>query len=254
MILTFSNELKKSYKIPVMIFAASVVFYMVSISTESLDLSLITRIGIVLTPLAVSTSCFLISKNYGNSKIFGKSYLILGLGFLATFVGELVFFYYVDFLYFEEYTALGDILIFSGYPFMIAHIIINVRYFVEKLEIFQKIMLVIIPGVIILGYSLVLTGIPLEDSSDFYYYLPFVSASSIVLGLATVAFTLFRQTALTSAWFVLLIGITIGTIGDILYNYAATLGVYSFGDFSNVLWIASPLIMIYALYKHQKSI
>lgn len=251
---TFSNELKKSYKIPVMIFAVSVGFYVTSLFAGSIDLSLITRIGIVLTPLAVAASCFLVSKNYGNSKIFGKSYLLLGLGFSISFVGELVFFYYVDFLHFEEYVTLGDILIFSGYPFMMAHIIINVRYFVEKMEIFQKIMLVAIPGVIILGYSLVLTVIPLEDSSDFYYYLPFVFASSVVLGLATVAFTLFRQTALTSAWFVLLIGIAIGTIGDLLYNYAATLGVYSFGDFSNVLWIASPLIMIYALYRHQKSI
>ena len=123
-----------------------------------------------------------------------------------------------------------------------------------KLEKFQRLMLVVIPGIILLGYSMVLMGTSFEDPVDFYYYLSFVTASSIVLGLATVAFTLFRQTALYSAWFVLLIGIAIGTFGDILYNYAATLGVYSYGDFSNVLWIASPLIMVYALYKHQKSI
>ncbi|MBA4718617.1 MAG: hypothetical protein HRO68_05825 [Nitrosopumilus sp.] len=137
---------------------------------------------------------------------------------------------------------------------MMAHIVINVRYFVEKLENSQKSLLIGLPVVIILGYSLVVTNMPLEDTGEFYYYLPFVSASSIVLGLATVAFTLSRQTALISAWFVLLIGLVIGTIGDILYNYAATLGIYSVNDFSNVFWISSSSIIIYALYKHQKSI
>ena len=252
--LTFSNELKKSYRVPLVIFISSIGLYVLNFFSSSLDLSLFTRVLIFLSPLVVSVSCFLVSKNYGNSKVFGKSYSLLGLGHFITFVGELVFFYYVDSMRFQEYEILADILIFSGYPFMMAHIFINIRYFVEKLESFQKILLVVIPGVIILGYSVVLLGIPLEFDGDFFYYLPFVSASSIVLGLATVAFTLFRQTALTAAWFVLLIGIAIGTIGDVLYNYSATLGVYSFGDFSNVLWIASPLIMVYALYKHQKSI
>ena len=252
--LTFSNELKQSYKIPLLIFGAVIAFHITSMFSESFDLSIFTRIAIVITPLAVTVSCFFISKNYGHSKVFGKSYFLLGVGFFSTFLGELVFFYFVDFLLYEQYSILGDILIFAAYPFMMAHIIINVRYFVEKLENTQKLLLVGLPAVIILGYSLVLANFPLADTGEFYYYLTFVSASSIVLGLATVAFTLFRQTALISAWFVLLIGITIGTIGDILYNYAATLGVYSFGDFSNVLWVASPLIMIYALYRHQKSI
>jgi len=251
--LTFSNELKKSYKIPVMIFAASTGIYLVGI-IESLDLSLFTRVAIFTTPFLVSISCFLISRNYDHSKVFGKSYLLLGIGHLSIFAGELIFFYYVDYLHFLEYEMLGDILIFAGYPFMMVHIIINVRYFVEKLELFQKLLLITIPGTIILGYFLVLLGVTLENSGSFYYYFSFVAASSIVLGLAAMAFTLFRQTALTAAWFVLLIGIAIGTIGDILYNYASTLGVYSFGDFSNTLWIASPLIMVYALYKHQKAI
>ena len=252
--LTFSNELKQSYKIPLLIFGMSIVFHVASIFSESFDLSTFTRIAIVVFPLAVAISCFFISKNYGNSKVFGKSYFLLGIGFFSAFIGEIIFFYYVDFLLYDGYSILGDIFIFSAYPLMMAHIVINVRYFVEKLENFQKLLLIGIPAAIILGYSLVLTNIPLEDNGEFYYYLPFVFASSIVLGLATVAFTLFRKTALISAWFVLLIGIAIGTIGDILYNYASTLGIYSFSDFSNVLWIASPLIMIYALYKHQKSI
>ena len=251
--LAFSNELN-SYKIPVLIFATITGIYLAGVVSDSLDLTLFARVAIVAAPVAVSISSFMISKNYNHSKIFGKSYFILGLGHLSIFAGELVFFYYVDQLQFLEYMTLADVLIFAGYPFMMAHIIINIRYFAEKLETFQKIMVAIIPGMILLGYSTVLMGSSFEEPGDFYYYLSFVTASSIVLGLAVVAFTLFRQTALYSAWFVLLNGIAIGTIGDILYNYAVTLGVYSYGDFSNVLWITSPLIMVYALYRHQKSI
>ncbi len=252
--LTFSHELKKSYKIPLIIFAASVSFYVITILAQPLDLSIFTRVSIVVTPLAVAVYSILVSKHYGYSKIFGKSYLLLGLGFFVTFVGELVFFYHVDSLGLDEYGALGDILIYLSYLFMMAHIAINIRYFVEKLEVYQKLLLVAIPVGIILVYSMVLAGVTLENENDFYYHLSFVSVSSIVLGLATVAFTLFRKTALTSAWFVLLIGMAVGTIGDIFYNYTSTLGIYSFSDSSFVLWTASSLIMIYALYKHQRSI
>ncbi len=252
--LTFSNELKQSYKIPLLIFVTVTAFHFTNVFSQSFDLSIFTQIAIVFAPLAASVSCFFISNNYGNSKVFGKSYFLLGVGFFSTFVDEIIFFYYVDFLLYPEYSILGDIFIFAGYPFMMAHIVINVRYFVEKLENSQKSLLIGLPVAIILGYSLVVTNMSLEDPGEFYYYLSFVSVSSIVLGLATVAFTLFRQTALISAWFVLLIGLALGTIGDILYNYAATLGIYSVYDFSNVFWISSSSIIIYALYKHQKSI
>ncbi len=248
-----SKEMSISYKIPLLILGVTVAFFAIMDISNIFESFILTRIGIVVSPLAVSVSCFIISKMYGNSKVFGKSYLLLGLGFFSAFVGEMIFFHYVDTLNFEEYSLLGEFFIFLSYPLMMAHIIINVRYFTEKLTKFQKFLLVSVPVALILGYSLV-TGTLVTNVDDFYYYLAFVTASSIVLGLAVVAFTLFRKTMLISAWFVLLIGIIVGTIGDILYNYAYTLGVYSFGDFSNILWIASPLIIIYALYKHQKSI
>ena len=248
-----SKEMNLSYKIPLLIFGITVAFFAIVEISNIFESSILTRIAIVVSPLAVSICCFIISKMYNHSKIFGKSYFLLGMGFFSVFIGEIVFFHFVDSLGYEEYAILGEFLIFVSYPLMMAHITINIRYFTEKLKKYQKFLLISIPLVIILGYSAV-TSITIVDTEEFYYYLIFVSASSIVLGLAVVAFTLFRQTVLISAWFVLLIGIIIGTIGDILYNYAYTLGIYSFSDFSNILWIVSPLIIIYALYRHQKSI
>ena len=249
-----AKKMDVPYKIPLLIFGIIIALHIIVELSDTFDSSLLILIAIVVSPLILSVSCFIISKMYGNSKVFGKSYFLLGVGFFSTFVGEIIYFYYVDFLHYEQYSILGDIFIFFTYPFMMAHIVINVRYFVEKLENFQKILLIGIPVIVILGYSLVVTNVSGEDDEEFYYSLIFVSASSIVLGLATIAFTLFRQTALISAWFALLLGIIIGTIGDILYNYAFTLGIFSFSEFSYVFWIASNSIIIYALYKHQKLI
>ena len=246
-------ELKKSYQIPAAILAASVGFYLAGTIYELPNMSLLVRVGIVISPVLVSVACFLTMHNYGHSRIFGKSYALLGIGYMATFVGEMVFFYYVDHLLLREYIMLGDMLIFSSYPFMVGHILINIRYFAHRFEAFQKLLFVVVLAVIFCGYSLILYGASLSDPSSFYYYLVFVSASSVVLGLAVIAFTVFRHTALASAWRVLLVGIALGTVGDILYNHASTLGVYDFGDFSNILWIASSPVMVYALYMHRQS-
>ena len=222
--------------------------------SDNAELSTVTRTTLVFSPLAVSISCFVISKMYGMSKVFGRSYFLLGVGFFFVFAGELIYFQYVDILLYEEYSMIGDFFFLASYPLKVAHIFINICYFVDRFTNFQKFMLTVIPVTIILGYSAIVFGVPLDDVGEFFYSLVFVIASSIVLALALVAFTLFRQTALMSAWFVLLVGIAIGTVGDVLYNYSYTLGIYSFGSVLHTLWIVSSLIMIYALYEHRRSL
>jgi hypothetical protein len=52
----------------------------------------------------------------------------------------------------------------------------------------------------------------------------------------------------------ILIGIFIGTAGDMVYRYTYTLGFYDFENASTSLWLASYMTLVYALYKHKKSI
>jgi hypothetical protein len=52
----------------------------------------------------------------------------------------------------------------------------------------------------------------------------------------------------------ILIGIFIGTAGDTVYRYTYTLGFYDFENASTSLWLASYMTLVYALYKHKKSI
>ncbi|MBI1662422.1 MAG: hypothetical protein IS860_02795 [Nitrosopumilus sp.] len=51
-----------------------------------------------------------------------------------------------------------------------------------------------------------------------------------------------------------MIGILFSTAGDVLYRYTDTISSYDYSDPTTSLWLASSMIMIYALYKHQKSI
>ena len=145
-------------------------------------------------PLLVTISCFVISKMYG-SKVFGKSYFMLGLSYLSYFIGEVIYFFYVDTLNLED-PIIADLFFIISPPLLITHIIINIRYFAEKLEDYQKILLIIIPTLIILGYSLFVNITPPEDRPDFYFNLIFVSLSSAMLAFTTVGFTTFRHTNL----------------------------------------------------------
>ena len=251
---TISSQIKQSYKVIMLIFAAAIAIQLSSyIPLEFFESSIQIRSAIVLLPLSVAVSCFVVSKMYA-SKVFGKSYFILGLGYFAVFLGEAVYFFLIDPQDNYDYSILAESFFLLSPPLVLSHIIINIRYFAEKLEDYQKILLVVIPTITILAYSFLVNISPPEDSSDFYFNLIFVTGSSLMLGFTAVAFTLFRHTALFAPWFLILIGILIGTAGDTVYRYTYTLGFYDYSNASTSLWLASYMVIVYALYKHKKSI
>jgi len=252
---TISSQIKESYKIILLFLAAGIAIQVSSeIPLEFFESSLLIRVSIVVLPLAVSISSFVISRIYGGSKVFGKSYFLLGMSYFLFFIGEAIYFFYLDPYQDYTYSTFVQLFFIFSTPFILSHIIINIRYFAEKLEDYQKILLILIPTITILLYSFLVNISPPEDSSDFYYNLIFVVTSSLMLAFTIVGFTVFRYTALFVPWFLLLIGIFLGTAGDIAYRYTSTFGHYDYGDASTSLWLASSMMMIYALYKHQKSI
>ena len=214
-------------------------------------------IGVLLvtTSLAVSVSCFIVSKIYGYSRIFGMSYLILGVGYFFAFVGELSFVYYVDMLGEESPPILGEISFLILYVLILTHLAINMRYFADRLFSYQKILLYVIPIVIVLSYSYFVF-----DTGDVYYSeLPYslvaISLSSLIVSFAVVGFTLFKKSGLMIAWVLLLVGLFVGTIGDIANYYLVALGdIESISNYSTTTWVTSNVMMIYALYKHQKTV
>jgi len=246
-------ELKNSHK-PLFLILLGVIALQIGIEyqPEFFESNLIPHFMIILSPLGVSIYSFAISKLYGGSKVFGRSYFVLGLAYFATFITESLYVYFFDILN-QEVPVFADYFLFLFYPLLLVHLIINIRYFTEKISYFQKIIIVSIPVILTLVYTLLVFSNPVDDVSYFYYSLIFVIFSTLQLGFVLVGFSLFRQTVLFSTWLMLLVGIFIGTIGDITYYYVEILDG-NWVDNVSSLWIGSNMIMIYALFKHQKSI
>ena len=244
------------YRIPLFIFAVVAVFHVfLESQTPTDELYLFIGITFVIMSLAVSASCFVVSKIYGYSRIFGMSYLILGVGYFFAFVGEMSFVYYVDLLGQESSPLVGEISFLILYVLILTHLTINIRYFADHLYSYQKILLVLIPIVMVLAYSYLVLDTGNVDYSELPYSLVAVLLSSLTVSFAVVGFTLFKQTALMIAWFLLLIGMFVGMVGDIANYYLVALGDFSsISNYSTTFWIASNAIMIYALYRHQKAI
>jgi len=250
---TISAQIKESYKIILLIFAGAIAIQLSpQIPLEIFESFLVTRAAIVIFPLGASIASFVVSKKYGGSKVFGKSYLALGLCYLGVFVGEILYFYF-DSLQNWDFSYIADSFFLISYPAIMAHLVINIRYFSEKLENFQKFLLVAIPVIITLTFSYIVVNTSAELVEVFYYELIFVMGSSVTLALAVVGFSIFRSTNLISAWFFILLGIFSDTIGSVFHRYTHTFGIYSYSDISNVLWILAPVLIMYGLYRHLKS-
>ncbi len=251
-----SEKTQFPYRISLAVFAVMTVFH-VFLEYQRLTDSLYLVIGIifVVMSLAVSVSCFVVSKIYGYSRIFGASYLILGVGYFFAFVGELSFVYYVDVLHQDSAPLLAEISFLILYIFILTHLMINIRYFADGLASYQKILIPLIPIVMVMAYSFLVFDTGYVDYSEIGYSLLAVLLSSLTVSFAVVGFTLFKKSALMIAWSLLLAGLFIGTIGDIANYYLVALGdLSSISNYSTTFWIASNSIMIYALYRHQKAI
>lgn len=251
---TLSAQIKESYKIILLVVAGAIAIQLSpEIPLEIFESFLVTRMAIVIFPLGASIVSFVVSKKYGGSKVFGKSYLALGICYFGVFVGEILYFYF-DSIENWDFSYVADSFFVMSYPAIMTHLVINIRYFKEKLENFQKTLLFVIPVGILLTFSYMVLNTSLEFDQVFFYELIFVIGSSVTLALAIVGFSIFRNTNLISAWFFILLGIFSDTIGSVFHRYTHTFGLYSYGDISNVLWIIAPVLIMYGLYRHLKSI
>jgi len=251
-----SEKISFPYKIPVVIFVVMVMFHAFlesQIPTDELYVGIV--VLLVAMPLVVSISCFAVSKIYGYSRVFGMSFLILGVGYFFTFLGELSFVYYVDILNEESTPFTANVFFLINYVLILTHLAINIRYFADRLFSYQKIILILIPIFLVVTYSYLVFNAGNVDYSEFPYSLLAIFLSSLTVSFAVVGFTLFKQTALVIAWSLLLVGMFVGTIGDIANYYLVALGdIDSISNYSATMWIASNAILIYALYRHQKAV
>ena len=100
MVLTLGSvfyEIKNSYK-PLVAIMLGVAAFQISITLnpDFFESYFIPHMLIIILPLGVSVYSFVVSKLYGGSKIFGRSYFALGIAYFAVFLTEIFYVYFFD--------------------------------------------------------------------------------------------------------------------------------------------------------------
>jgi len=80
----------------------------------------------------------------------------------------------------------------------------------------------------------------------------FTIGSAITLAFAILGAKIFKEGALGTVWFLLVIGILVNTIGDVWYYHLEIFGQYDLMHPVNIFWYSSYWLMVYALYRHKK--
>ena len=213
----------------------------------------IAEIVSLISTLSVALTAFVVAKRYKGSVVFGKAYFALGIANFSLFLAEVVYTVY-GFLELDPYPSIADIFFFSLYPFALIHLILNIRFFTPKFSALTKSWLFLFPASMIAVYTFFSLRVFEEPDFDFYYGIIFVSGSSVTMAFAVLGAKIFRKGTLGVAWLLLVLGILANTIGDVWYYYLETVGDYDLGHVVNLFWYVSYWFIVYALYKHKKTL
>jgi hypothetical protein len=220
------------------------------------DADTVVSIFSFLNPLVVTIMGFSVVLKYKRSHVFGKSHLALSFGFLSIFLAEITYMIYDIIFNIEPYPSIADVFFFLLYPFLLIYLFLNIKFFTPKLGNRAKIWIIVMPLVVLLGYS-ILSTTEAEISIfefDFYYGTIFVYAVTLTLSVAVIGAIIFKEGAIGKAWILLVSGILLLTIGDTWYYNLELFGAYDLIHPVNMFWYAGYWIIIYALHKHKKTI
>lgn len=204
--------------------------------------------------LAVGIAAFFVAKRYRGSPVFGKTYFALAIGFTLLFVGDLIYNYYDIVLGEDPYPSIADVFFIAFYAFAGYHIVKNVQYFKKDLGWNAKIGVVVIAAVMVAIYGIMTIGTFYDDPVSYSLSMAYVLSSAAVLALALLGAVVFRHSVLGIAWGILVAGIFLYSVADVWYYYLEEIEEYTLSNPVNTLWILSNAIMVYALYKHKKTI
>ena len=92
----------------------------------------------------------------------------------------------------------------------------------------------------------------MEISFDSLYGMIFVAGASAITSLAILGTKVLWKIPLGRAWFLLMIAIMLGPIGDVWYQYLEISESFDTSHVVNLFWYASYWVIVYSLYKHGK--
>ncbi len=244
---------KINYRILLLILIGAVIFQVILNSfLEDNDVeNSIIAVSLV-SQLATAIAALVVSKRYWGTHVFGKSYLALSLAFFCVFLGEALYNVYAFVFEIDPYPSIADVFFFLLYPFTCIHLILNIRFFQPKVGKFDKLWVIALTATIVLFYSYYSFLETNQINFDFYYGIIFVAGAAVITSLAILGTKILWNVPLGRSWFLLMIGIMIGTIGDVWYHHLEISESYDTSHIVNLFWYASYWVIVYALYKHGK--
>lgn len=204
--------------------------------------------------LACGVISIIISRRYKGSAIFSKTYFVLGIGFLALFIGDQVFNYYEIVLDDYSYPSMADFLFLIFHPLAAYHLIVNIRYFMKKIDLSTIVGQITFPISIIFVYAFLSFDASEGFNLEYYVSLYYVISSSVILSLSMLGFSVFQKSVLGVAWLLLTIGIFGIMMADDWYYYIELNESYDGNHPVNTIWVLGFMTIFYALYKHKQII
>ena len=252
---SFLSKNKVNYKVITIIVGIAIIFQIFNVYIIPQELDELDPIEILLTTSYVISAivAFSLAKKYTGSKIFAVAYFFFGMGELMIVLGEIVW-NYLEISGMTTYPSIADVFYFGVYPFLILHLVLNIRFFKRKIGVKTKTWLVVFPvSIIMVSAFFMFTEIG-EIGFDFYYSMIFITEASILFTLSILGASVFRNSYIANVWAVLAIGLCISSFADIWYYFAEVLGTYDRTHTTEFLWLLSTMVMIYAIHKHRKLI
>lgn len=213
---------------------------------------------------AAAIAAFVVGKRYWGSEVFGKTYIALAIAFTLGAVGDSMYVYYDWYTDEAPYPSMADIFFLLFYVFAGYHLVKNIKYFKKDLSWSAKISVVavaiIITGIFALGSLFDLETQRIDptliegEEFDYYFGLLYTIGSAVIFSLALLGASVFRHSVIGKAWLLLAAGIFFFTVADVWYYHLELTDSYTGDHFVNTLWVLSNAAIVYALYKHQKTI
>ena len=217
-----------------------------------------------------SVFSFIIAKRYWGSQVFGRAYLALGIGYAFYCAADWLWYVYeIVYQVANPYPYYPDIGYYGFYFFAIYHLRTNVHYFKRLLDKKQKGLLIFITLTAIIAYSVFSFvevsapgGITHLAFGEFQHHEPdffkefvaglaYIILTSIMLSYVIIGFQVFHNTILGASWGLLLCGLVLEAIADYHYYYFELFSDFDRSNPIHGIWMASTIIVCYALYKHK---
>ncbi|MEM2786042.1 MAG: hypothetical protein QXW37_03410 [Candidatus Nitrosotenuis sp.] len=212
----------------------------------------ITQQFIETSAFATALAAIFVGSTYSQSRVFGRSFIILGIGYFFIFVGETIYTIQNFVTYEDPYPSVADPFFMLAYPFIIAHMLINIRYFEPEIKYRSVLWMALLGFAIFSSYFLLSLSQSTDLNFEFYYGLVFVALPSISIPITVYGVLLFRGGVIGKAWLILLFGNLSNAIGDVWYYHLETLGQYQLNHPVNIFWFFAYWVIVYAIYKHRK--